>query len=49
MIINDKENDVIEDIFQSLLYRYQTGLEASMICNNFIFHFVHLCVTNVIK
>ena len=29
IMINGKENQVIEELFQSLLSRYQTGLETS--------------------
>ena len=36
MMINDKEDEVIE-LFQSLLSRYQIGLETSMKGSDFIF------------
>ena len=39
---NDKPEEVIEELFQSLLYRYQIGLETSMIGSDFIFDYVCL-------
>ena len=32
---NDKEDEVIEELFQSLLSRYQTGLETSVKSSDF--------------
>ena len=29
-MINDRANEVIEELFQSLLFRFQIGLETSM-------------------
>ena len=43
-MINDKVNEVIEDVFQSLLSRYQNGLETSMKVSDFIFGCVHLSI-----
>ena len=42
IMINDKSDEVIEELFQSLLFRYQIGLETSMEGSDFIFNFVHL-------
>ena len=42
IMINDKVDEVIEELFQSLLNRYQIGLETSMRGSNFIFDCVHL-------
>ena len=42
MIINDKEDEVIEELFQLLLSRNQVGLETSMNGSDFIFDFAHL-------
>ena len=44
--INDKEDETIEDFFQSLLSRYQIGLETSMKGIDFVFDCVY-CITNV--
>ena len=41
MMINDKEDEVIEEIFQSILSRYQIGLERSMKGSHFILDCVH--------
>ena len=42
IMINDKVEDVIEEIFQVLLSRYQTGLETSTKDSDFIFDCIHL-------
>ena len=42
IIINDKADKFIEELLQSLLSRYQIGLETSMRGNDFIFDCVHL-------
>ena len=42
LMINDKEDEVIEELFQSILSRYQIGLETSMEGSEFIFYFVNL-------
>ena len=42
IMINDKVHEVIEELFQSLLPRYQIGLETSMKDSDFIFDCVHL-------
>ena len=41
-MINDKADEVIEELFESLLSRYQIGLEKSMKRSDFIFNCVHL-------
>ena len=40
--ISDKAHEVVEELFQSLLSKYQIGLETSMEDNDFIFDHVHL-------
>ena len=42
IIINDEADEVIEELFKSLLNRYQNNLEESMKGSNFVFHYVHL-------
>ena len=42
IMINDKADKVLEELFQSLLSRYQIVLETSMKGSNFIFDSVHL-------
>ena len=42
VMIIDKADDVTEELFQSLISRYQIGLETSMIGSDFIFDCVHL-------
>ena len=42
MMINDKEDKVIEELYQSLLSKYQIGLETSVEGSDFIFDSVHL-------
>ena len=41
-MINDKADEVIEELFQSFLFRHKIGLEASMKGSDFIFDYVHL-------
>ena len=41
-MIHDNADEVIENIFESLLNRYQTGLETSVRGSNFIFDCFHL-------
>ena len=41
-MINDKEDEVIEKTFNSLLKKYEIGLETSMRGIDFISNFVHL-------
>ena len=41
IMINDKANEVIKELFQSLVSRYQIGLEISMRGSDFIFDCVH--------
>ena len=42
IMINNKVDEIIEGFFQSLISRYQIGLETSMRGNDFIFDCVHL-------
>ena len=42
IMINDKADEVIEELFKSLLSRYQIGLETSMKGSTFIIDCVHL-------
>ena len=49
LIINDKPDEVTQELFQSLLSWHQIRLETSMKGSNFIFDCVNYCVTNVIK
>ena len=39
---NDKADKVVEEIFESIFYRYQIRLETSLTDSDFIFDFVHL-------
>ena len=49
MMINDKKDEVIEEIFQSLLSRYQIGLETlRMVVISYLILFIH-CSRNVKK
>ena len=41
-MINDKSNEVIEELFQSLLSSCQIRLETSMKGTDFVFDYVHL-------
>ena len=41
-MINNKADEVMEEHFQSLLPRYQIGLETSMKGSDFMFDCVHL-------
>ena len=42
MMISYKDDEVIKELFQSLLSPYQIGLETTMKGSNFIFDWVHL-------
>ena len=42
IMINDKADKVIEELFESLLSRYQIGLKTRMKRSNLIFDCVHL-------
>ena len=42
MMINYEDDEVIEELFQSLLSSYQIGLETSMKGSEFIFDWVHV-------
>ena len=49
MMINDKKDEVIEEIFQSLLSRYQIGLETlRTVVISYLILFIH-CSRNVKK
>ena len=48
-MINGKADEVTEEIFQSLLSRYQIGLETSIKGSEFIFAVFNYCSINVIK
>ena len=41
-MVNDKADEVIKKHFESLLNKYQIGLETSMRGSKFIFDCVHL-------
>ena len=41
-MINDKADEVIEELFKSFFNRYQTNLEKSMKGGEFLFNYVHL-------
>ena len=47
IMINDKAHEVIEELYVSLLNRYQVGLETTIRSSDFIFDCVHKI--NVIK
>ena len=42
IMTNDKANEVIKELFESLLSRYQIGLEATMESSDFILDCVNL-------
>ena len=42
IMINDKADEFLEDLFQSPLSRYQIGLKTTMKGFSFIFNHVHL-------
>ena len=42
IMINDKEEKVTEELFESLLNRYQIGLETSVRGSDFIFDYIHV-------
>ena len=47
--INNKADEVIEKLFESLISRYQNNVETSMRGSDFIFDCVYLLFMNVIK
>ena len=47
--INEKADEVIEERFESLLNRYQIGLETSMRGSDFTFTCVHLLYNKCLK
>ena len=42
ILSHDKTNEVIEELFESLLSRHEIRLETSMKCSDFIFDCVNL-------
>ena len=46
IMINDKADKVIEELFQSLLSRYQIRLETSNKGNKFVFNGINLQIQN---
>ena len=42
IMINDRADDVVEELFEPLRNRYQSYLEKSMKNTEFLFDFVHL-------
>ena len=48
IMVNDKADEVIKEIFDSLQNRYQNNLE-SMKGSGFVFDYVHYCIINVTK
>ena len=42
IMINDKASEIKQELFQSLLSRYQIGLQRLMKGNHIIFYCVHL-------
>ena len=42
IMFNDKQEKVIKELFESLLSKYQVGLETSMRGGEFVFDYVHL-------
>ena len=49
IMINDKADEVIEVNFESLLSRYQIGLETLTKGSEFFIDDAHYCFTNIIK
>ena len=41
-MINDKTDEIIEELFKPLPHRYQINLEKLMKGSEFLFHYVHL-------
>ena len=48
IMINDKADEIIEELFKSLPSRYQIGLKTSMRGSDLIFMFIY-CIINIIK
>ena len=42
IMINDKENEFVKELFESLYNRYQNNLEKLMKGSDFVFDYVHL-------
>ena len=49
IMINDKEDEVTEELIQSLLNTHQMELTTSMRGSDFIFDYVHLLYCNKIN
>ena len=49
IMIKDKADEIIKEIYQPLLSRYQAGLKTSIKASDFIFDCVYFFVTNAIK
>ena len=45
IMTNDKADEVIDELFESLLSRYQIRLETSTTGSNFIFDCLFFCIT----
>ena len=46
----DNANDVVDELFESLLLKYQSGLETSMTDRAILFSIqLNCCITNVTK
>ena len=41
----DKADEVIKELLESVLYRYQTGLERSVKSSGFVFIMFNFCIT----
>ena len=48
-MVYDDANEIVAELFDLLLSRYQIGLETQMRGNDFIFDYVNLLYTDVIK
>ena len=49
IMIGNKTDQIIEELFESLLQRYQEGLDKKLKGRKFVFDSVDLCITNFIK
>ena len=45
--INDKGDEVIQELFESILSRYQTGLEESMKESDFVFDYIDFFILHL--
>ena len=48
-MVYDDANEIVAELLDLLLSRYQIGLETQMRGNDFIFDYVNLLYTDVIK